>query len=413
MLRAAGVSVALPFLESMTPAFAGDSASGNPASPPQRLVFVSTALGLYPDRLWPKEDATEATSPYLQLLDDYRKDWTLFSGLRHEDQVGRQPHDSEITFLTAARFPGMSGFRNSISVDQVAAKVIGRNTRFPSINLGTDERYSQSYTESGVRIPAETSPSELFAKLFIQGSPEDIAQKKIELQHGRSVLDTLRTESKRLRRKVSRTDHHLVQDYLESVRAAERSIGKVAEWVDRPKPEVDAPIPTDVGNEADITGRMEVLLQLIPLIIQTDSSRVITVMVHNHAEVPVVQGVTDGYHNLSHHSQDESRIEQLTKVETRLIENVATLLGALKSKSEGESSLLDRSSVLFGSNLGNANLHTTRNLPILVAGGGYKHQGFHACKSDTPLSNLFLKLLQDVGLESDNFGQSTGTLNWN
>ena len=165
-LRASGISLALPMLESMTPALAKAS------EPPKRLVFVCTTLGLHPDYLWPTTTGADYESTdYLELLKEHRKDFTLFSGLSHDDQTGRQPHDSEMTWLTAARKPGMGGFRNTVSIDQVAARSQGNVTRFPSINMGTLRAQSQSYTHGGVMIPSRTSPAKLFADLYLQGNP--------------------------------------------------------------------------------------------------------------------------------------------------------------------------------------------------------------------------------------------------
>ena len=156
LLRASGISLALPWLESMTPALGNSE-----ATPPQRLVFVCTSLGLHPPLLWPQTTGRGYEStPYLKLLEDHRGEFTLFSGLQHEDQTGRQPHDSEMTFLTAARKPGMGGFRNTISVDQLAADRIGNVTRFPSLTLGTIKSQSQSYTSGGVMIPRGNEPRE-------------------------------------------------------------------------------------------------------------------------------------------------------------------------------------------------------------------------------------------------------------
>ncbi|MFP6763720.1 MAG: DUF1552 domain-containing protein, partial [Planctomycetaceae bacterium] len=182
----------------------------------------------------------------------------------------------------------------------------------------------------------------------------------------------------------------------------------------RPKPTTTEKQPTDIPDKADLIGRTRLLLNLIPLILQTDSSRVISVMIQDHQAVPVVPGVTSEHHNLSHHGQDPVRIGQLKKIETALINCFGNLLGQLKQKSEGAGSLLDSTSVLFGSNLGNANAHDPRNLPVLLAGGPYRHGRYVSFDRDhnTPLCNLFLRMLQTAGVEAESFGSSTGTLTW-
>ena len=395
-------------LESMNQAVA---ATEEP--PPKRMVFVCTTLGLHPPLLWPKSPGADYESTkYLGLLKDHRDDFSLFSGLQHEDQTGRQPHDSEMTWLTSARKPGMGGFRNTISVDQVAASHVGNVARFPSITLGTMKSQSQSYTNGGVMIPAQTSPANLFAQLFLEGKPAAVRAQKQKLEDGGSILDELGSQAKTLRHKSSNADNHLLDDYFESVRSAETNIAAAQGWMDRPKPKVDARQPSDIPDNADLIGRARMLMDLVPLIVQTDSSRVISVMIQDHFVVPKVDGVTGNHHNLSHHGQDRTKIEQLEKIETEIVECFGSLLGQMKSKSEAGSTLLDSTSILFGSNLGNANAHHARNLPIFLAGGGFQHGQYVAHKANTPLCNLFVTMLNGMGVESDEFGQSTGTLRW-
>lgn len=408
LIKASGVSLALPLLESMSPALAASS-----DDQPRRMVFVCTALGLHPPHLWPKTTGREyETTPYLRRLEPHREDFTLFSGLQHEDQTGRQPHDSEMTFLTAARKPGMGGFRNTISVDQLAANRIGNVTRFPSITLGTMKAQSQSYTSGGVMIPSETSPANLFAKMFLEGKPHEVKAQKQRLADGRSILDQLRGETKSLQRKASVSDNHLLDDYFDSVRKAESNIAELQGWMEQPKPQVKVDQPEDIPDPADLIGRTQLLMDLVPLIIQTDSSRVVSVMVQDHYVVPKVEGVTGNHHNLSHHGQDPSKIEQLQKIESGIIDCFGSLLDQMKSKSESGSRLLDQTSILFGSNLGNANAHHANNLPIFLAGGGFQHGSYIAQKPGTPLCNLFVSMLNRMELETEAFGQSSGELSW-
>lgn len=375
------------------------------------MVFMCTTLGLYPRNLWPQTTGKDyEPTPYLDLLKDHRNDFTLFSGLQHEDQNGRQPHDSEMTWLTAARKPGMGGFRNTVSVDQVAAKRLGNVTRFPSVTLGTMKEQSQSYTDGGVMLPAQTSPAALFSQLFLDGRPGEVQRQKQRLSDGRSILDQLGSQAKSLRRKASKADNHLLTDYFESVRQAEISIGERQGWMQKPKPEVAARQPQDIADHADIIGRARLLVDLVPLIVQTDSSRVISIMVQDHYVVPKVQGVTGNHHNLSHHGQDRSKIAQLEKIERQIVSCFGNLMTQMKSRMEGGSTLLDNTSILFGSNLGNANAHDANNLPTFLAGGGFKHGRYVENREGTPLCNLFVTMLNQMGLQTDNFAQSTGTL---
>ena len=172
--------------------------------------------------------------------------------------------------------------------------------------------------------------------------------------------------------------------------------------------------PTDIPDPADLIGRIRLLFRMIPLILETDSSRVVSMMIHDHGSVPQVQGVRVDQHNLSHHGQDETRITQLKKVEIKIARAFGDLLTDLQGRGDASGSLLDRTAVLFGSNLGNANAHTPVDLPILLAGGGFSHGKHivHEGEHNAPLCNLFVTMLQNMGVEADSFGQSTGTLTW-
>ncbi|MDG2224278.1 MAG: DUF1552 domain-containing protein [Rubripirellula sp.] len=408
VLQSAGVSLTLPLLESMTAAWGSGS-----ENPPKRSIFVCTALGLHPKSFWPQtQGADYELTPYLEILQPHRQQFTLFSGLQHEDQTGRQPHDSEMTFLTSARKPGMGGFRNTISIDQLAANQVGDATRFPSITLGTMKTQSQSYTRGGVMIPAQISPAKLFSQLFLEGKPTEIRNEKRKLSDGKSILDGLGSQARKIRRRGSTGDNHLLDDYFDSIRIAEKNILTAEGWIDQPKPKVNASRPADIPNPADIIGRLELLMNLIPLIIQTDSSRIVTVMVQDHFVVPTIDGVTGNHHNLSHHGQDPAKIEQLKRIESEIVQCFGSLLEQMKTRPESGGSLLDNTSILFGSNLGNANAHHANNLPILLAGGGFDHGRYIAQKKGTPLCNLFLTMLNRMGLEVDKFGQSSGTISW-
>ena len=408
-LRASGVALALPLLESMHPALARAAAAS-----PKRMVNICSTLGLYsgswfPTAVGPGYEATE----YLSLLERHRDRYTLFSGFAHQEQSGRQPHNSEITWLTAARRPGMDGFRNTISVDQVVSNHLGYVTRFPSVVLGTVTAQSQSFTRSGAMVPAETSAAELFRKMFLQGTPEEVAREAQSLNDGGSILDRLKSQTTSLRRRVSAGDQQKLDAYFDAVRTAEENLAEVKAWQQRPKPVVDATLPTDIPNPADLIGRVKAMFHMIPLILETDSSRVISMMIQDHGVVPQVPGVTSDQHSLSHHGQDDAKIAQLKKVEVEIVTAFNDLLTQLRERSDTNGSLLDQTTVLFGSNLGNANAHTATDLPILVAGGGFSHGQHIVHEGDNaPLCNLFVTMLQDQGVETDTFGQSTGTLAW-
>ena len=401
-LKASGISLALPMLEAF-----GKSAE----SPPKRALFICNTLGFYSPAFYPVAPGPAyETSEYLALLEEHRDDLTIFSGLSHPDQGGE--HQCEMTWLSAARGPGRDGFRNSISVDQYAAGQLGYVTRFPSLSLSSDGPMSQSYTANGVMIPAMDRPSEVFTKLFLQGKPHEVAREKQKLGDGRSILDSLGDQRSRLLRKTSSADRDKLDAYFEAVRQAEKDLSEAGAWMDRPKPEVDAPLPEDIADKADLVGRIELLFQLVPLIIQTDSSRVISIVIQNNHGIPLVDGVASEHHNLSHHGRDPQKIAQLKKIERAILGSFDGLLTRMKAHREGGATLLDHTTTLLGSNLGNAAAHDPRNNPVLLAGGGHRHGRYiaHDAKDNLPLCNLFVPMLQKIGIETDSFATSSSAL---
>lgn len=403
-LKASGVSLALPLLEAF-----GKAAE----NPPKRALFICNTLGFHSPAFYPKAPGADyQSSEYLSLLDAHRDEFTVFSGLSHPDQGGE--HACEMTWLSAARNPGRDGFKNSISVDRFAAAKLGYVTRFPSLSLSSDGPASQSYTAGGVMIPAMDRPSEVFAKLFLSGKPEVIAREKQKLKDGRSILDSLSEQRGRLLRNASPADRDRLEAYFESVRQAERDLDAAEAWFDRPKPKVDAAPLQDVIDKADLTGRIKLLFDLVPLILQTDSSRVISIVIQNNHGTPQIEGVSAEHHNLSHHGRDPEKIAQLMKIERAILGCFDGLLTRMKHDTEAGGSLLDHTTTLLGSNLGNAAAHDPRNNPILLAGGGQKHRGYvaHDARDNTPLCNLFVRMLQEIGVEADSFATSSSALSW-
>ncbi len=408
VLKASGIAISLPFLESMNPAMGRERVTS-----PKRLVLICNTLGLHPPSLFPKTTGGEYESTeYLDLLKKHRNDFTLFSGLSHPDQNGKQPHDTEMTWLTAARNPGLGGFKNSISVDQFAAKHLGNVTRFPSIALSSNTQKSQSYTSNGVMLPAQHRPSTVFAKLFLDDSPQELRRQRQRLADGRSILDSVAEQTQTLNRQTSSHDRRQLEEYFAAIRAAEAELVETEAWLDRPKPRVDEKPPQDIADSADLIGRTRSLMNLIPLILQTDSSRIVTVVIQDHLVVPKIQGVTAEHHNLSHHGQDPQKIEQLKIIETEILKCFDAFLSRMTQPREAGGRLLDQTSVLFGSNLGNANAHDPSNLPIILAGGGYGHGRYVANDNNIPLCNLFVNMLNNMGIETESFATSTGKLTW-
>jgi hypothetical protein len=404
-LRGTGVALALPFLDAMWP----QSSAAAETAAPKRLVAVCTSLGIYGPAFFPKETGGDYTSTaYLDVLKDHRNEFTVFSGLSHPDQAGADGHSSEMTWLTSARHPGLGGFHNSISIDQYLVEKIGAETRFPSLTLGTNYT-SQSYTRSGIMIPADVHPSQVFAKLFVEGSSSEVEQQMHKLREGRSIMDAVNDEAKRFSARVGAADRDKLDEYFTSVREMEQRLVKSEEWMKKPKPKVDAQPPEDIKNEADLIGRMQLLFELVPLAVQTDSTRLITILVQGRGDVPLVPGVTIEHHGLSHHGQDPEKIRQLELIESAEMGALNKLFTALKQKTEGGTPLMENTMVLYGSNLGNANSHDWHNLPLLLAGGGFRH-GQHLsydAKDNTPFCNLFVQMMQKMRVEEDRFGSST------
>jgi len=407
-LRAAGVSLALPLLDGMSRRGLAGSAED---AIPRRMVCICAPLGLHEPNLFPKKaDRDYESTPYLELLKDFRDDMTVVSGLYHPGV--EQGHDSISSFLTAAEHPEQrAGFRNTISLDQLAAEQIGVRTRFPSLPMSA-EGFSLSWTRSGALVPADTSPSKLFARLFLEGRPEEVKAQVRRLRDGQSILDRIGEQSRQMQAGLGAADREKLDEYFSSVRELERRLAVSEEWSKEPKPKVAVPQPRDVTNPADLVGRTKLMFDVTHLALQTDSTRLITVMLLGTSLVPPIPGVSDGHHNLSHHGRDPNKLEQLAVVEGEMLKQFRDLLTKLAETKEQGDRLLDRTMVYFGSNLGNASSHSCRNLPVLLAGGGFRHGRYMAFDpaSPPPLSNLYVSMLQRLGIETDHFGTSTGTL---
>jgi hypothetical protein len=367
-----------------------------------------------PDMFFPGTAGRDyEASPLLKLLDAHRGDFSVFSGVSHPGVDGS--HASDACFLTAAPHPGSSSFRNSISLDQYIAERIGILTRFPSIALGVNTRRGLAWTGSGVAIPAESKAAGVFKQLFLQGSPADIAAQIQKLDTGRSILDTVGGQLKRLQAQVSADDRERLDQYATSVRDLESRMLASRGWEGKPKPVVTAPTPIDPEAPAAYMEKVKVMYGLARLAFETDSTRSITLMLDS-ASTPVVNlagvNITEGYHNLSHHGKSEDKRAQLKALDEWQMKLLGNLLTDLKAVKEGEDSLLDRTMVLYGSNLGDANTHATTNMPMLLAGGGFRH-GQHLAfdkANNYPLPNLYVSMLQRLGIESDRFVSSTGTM---
>lgn len=417
-LRGTGIALSLPFLESMLAPFARADASGSPLAPgakPRRMLGICNNLGLLPDQFFPQGHGRDYTaSPYLAHLQEHRADFSVFSGVSHPNVDGGHPAD--ICFLTAAPHPGSSSFRNTISLDQHIAERIGILTRFPSLTLGVNTRSrSLSWTGTGVAIPPEDKAAEVFRQLFLQGTPGQVQAQIRKLDTGRSILDTVAGQAKELQRGVTARDRDRLDQYFTSVRDLEQRLQASRGWEGRPKPVVKVPPPVDPTSPAAYMEKVKLMYDLARLAFETDSTRAITLMLDGVStpvlEIPDVR-ITDGYHNLSHHGKSQEKRSQLKSIDELHMKLLAGLITDLKAVREDGETLLDRTIVLYGSNFGDANQHTCFNLPTILAGGGFRH-GQHLAfntQQNYPLPNLFVSMLQRMGIEEDRFASSTGTM---
>ena len=408
-LRSTGISLALPGLN----LFANGSEDSLSTMPPRRMICICAPLGLHPDNFFPTQSGKDyALSPYLDILKDYREEFTVISGLAHAGMGSSFAHQASASFLTGAPGAGRPGFRNTISLDQFAADHVGTQTRFPSLALSGEGSGGLSWTRTGALIAADNSPSRVFARLFLEGKAEDVNEKIRSLEDGRSILDDVSDQANSLRSNLGSEDRGKLDEYLTSLRELEQRMVKDESWARKPKPKVHVEPPKDIPNAADLIGRTRLLFDLSHLAIQTDSTRLITIMLAGSSFAPPIQGVSLGHHDLSHHGKDPSKLEQLKIVELETMKTVRDLLAKLKQSQEEGSSLLDRTTVFLGSNLGDGSSHSTKNLPVLVAGGGFQH-GQHLAfdaNNPPPLCNLYVNMLQRLGIKVDKFGTSTGTL---
>lgn len=407
-LRAAGISLALPCLDIFSRATAATPA----AKPRRRMVCICAPLGLHPDNFFPQQPGQDyALTPYLEVLKEQRDRFTVISGLSHAGTNPGFAHQATASFLTGAPGAGRPGFRNSISLDQFAADHLGRETRFPSLIL-TDEGLGLSWTRTGAQLPASNSPSRVFARLFLSGGESEVQAQIRRLKDNQSILDDVRGQANALKSDLGAQDRQRLDEYLTSVRELEQRLVQDEAWAKTPKPKVDVEPPTDIPNPADLVGRSRLLFDLTSLALQTDSTRLVTIMLAGSTYVPVIPGVSLGHHDLSHHGKDPGKLEQLKLVELEVMKLMQYLLATLSGKQEEGESLLDRTIVFFGSNLGDASSHSVKNLPVLLAGGGFQH-GRHLAfdpQDPPPLCNLYVNMLQQLGIETDRFGSSTGTL---
>lgn len=414
-LRGAGVALALPLLDAMRPIFgtAARAAEGRPMVP-RRLLAIETNQGLMPQNFFPKTAGKDyGLSPYLNELAAHRNDLTVFSGVSHPDVDGG--HDAERCFLTGAPHPSAGGFRNTISLDQFAAERIGTKTRFPSVSvLVGPSSIGLSYSRNGVLVPPESSPSAIYRRMFVQGNPQEVEARMEDLRQGRSLLDFVSDRARLMQKSLGAADRERVEHYFTSVRDLEKQFVESAAWEKKPKPKTTVPEPKDLDRQDNsvLIDKIGQMYDVLRFALESDSTRLITVFLSFTTPPLKLPGVTEDTHNLTHHGGSPRHLQQLEIIERAGLRKLAGLLDGLKAAREEGATLLDRTMVLFGTVMGDANVHSNSNLPVLLAGGGFKH-GQHLAFDKTnnmPLANLYVSMLQRLDLETDRFASSTGTM---
>jgi len=430
VLRAAGAAVALPFLDAMLPRLRSAPSTFKPwaksVGPAPRMIFCYVPNGVNIFEWVPKGDGEQYTlSPTLDTLKEYRSDFTVISGLGHPAAQGG--HSGADTWLTAANLKGKPGadYTNSVSADQLAARLHGQKTRFPSLQLSdlsgsgsASHSNTLSFDANGTPLPAENSPRRLFERLFVPDAASDRAATLKRYAERRSILDDVAAESAALNSKLGPADRMKLDEYLTSVRSTEKQVERLQGWVDRPKPdvkEVGLQLGSLSANAHDRPMWLDVMLELSYLAFVTDLTRVVTF--EWSREASGYGGAGENHHELSHHGGDPGMLNKLAGIDRFHLAKLGRFLGLLKATADGDGTLLDRTMVMYGSgmNSGAGGEHSPKNLPLLVAGGrklGLKH-GRHLAHNPAkapPLSNVLLSLVQKAGVETQKFADSTGTL---
>jgi hypothetical protein len=430
MLRGAGASIALPLLESMLPrvglAQSTLRQAEKTARPQPRMICCYVPNGVN-EAEWIPTDAGPnwIPSPTLQVLKEFRADLTVITGLGHPNSKGA--HSGADTWLTGANLEATPGkdYQNSISIDQLAADLHGKQTRLASLELSSGggtgaagHSHTLAFDRAGTPLPTENSPARLFQRLF---APEGKASREATMQRyveRRSILDNVLQEAGSLRRQLGKQDQQKLDEYLGSVRQVEERVQRLQGWIDIAKPNVSKDglqLNADPVDSHDRSRWLEVMLELCYLALQTDTTRVITF--EWSREAAGVGGAGENHHELSHHGGDPGMLAKLAVIDRFHLGKLGRFLGRLKTTREADGSMLDNTMVLYGSgmNSGKGGGHSPKNIPLLLAGGrsfGLKHGSHLKFQIDsTPFSNLLVTMLQAMGLKQQNFVDATGILN--
>ena len=384
------------------------------AKAPRRLVCIGLDFGLRPESFFPGNQGPELElTALLKPLERWQRKMTVFSQLEHPGVQGG--HYGVHAFLSGVRREQAAGFADGcVSLDQLVEEHCGELTRFPSLCLGVGSGDAISWTRSGIAVPKIEDPAAAFDMLFQPQRKAAAEARRAELSGNESVLALISQDAKRVAPHLDRWDREKMDEFMGAVRDFERANATNMAWLDKPLPVTDGIKPA--WKNEGCMDRVRANFDVAALALQADATRIVTLNIGGSLPVTNIPGINRGYHDLSHTGQDPEKLRQLHVIESALMAELDYFLERLSTmKDIGGSSLLDNTTVVFGSGMGNASAHANTNLPLVLAGGGFKH-GRHLFfpkqgRQQTPLCNLFVTLLQQMGVERDKFGSSTGNLN--
>ena len=411
LLRGVGVSIVLP-------AFASLSAEETNTNSAKRFVCVSPNYGMYPGGFFPENvGADYVMPPLLKSLQPHRRDLTIFTNLDHPGVGGG--HGCSNTLLNGVEMKDVQDQPQRLhSLDQLLAEKIGQRTRFPSLLLGAG---GVSWSRAGIRLPTDAAPAQVFAKLFVDDNAKTKQRKRRFLDEDASILDVVRQDAARLNARLAKADQNKLDQFLTAIREVERKLQRQTRWLDVAKPKVGEEVIRG-GDQSDMIVDLtypyntSVMVDLMVLALQTNSTNVICFGHPGGNRLFPFEGISLGYHSLTHHGKRPQLLKELAIIESFYAEQFSRFLAKLKETPDANGRpLLESTIVMFGSGMGNASSHSSRCLPVLVAGGGLKtgvHHRFERQGRDgRPLADLFVTILQRLGIEREKFSTSVSNLN--
>ena len=384
----------------------------------RRFVCVSPNYGMNPGGFFPEQTGANYEMPrLLKPLEPHRRDLTIFTNLDHPGVGGG--HGCSQTLLNGVEMKDTKDRPQRLhTLDQLLGEKIGQTTRFPSLLLGSG---GISWSRAGITLPTDGNPARVFAKLFVDDNPTAKQKTRQFLDEDGSILDVVRQDAKRLNSRLAKADQDKLDQFLTSIRGVEIKLKRQADWLNIARPKVSDDVIRG-GDDDDTIVDLEypyntsVMYDLMVLALQTNSTNVICYGHPGGNRMFPFDGITLGYHSLTHHGKRRELLNELAIIETFYAAQFSRFLKKLKETPDSDGqSLLESTVVMFGSGMGNASAHSSRNLPVMVAGGGFRNDSHHRFERNgrdgRPLSDLFVSILQQLGVEQDKFSTSTSNLN--